>query len=66
MTSGSYTVAALKSFLAASARCSLLTLRRSLCCLIVGEKEPTPGRESTLWLYDELKAEGVFKRRDCL
>ena len=59
-------IAALKSFLAANARFSLLILRRSLCCLIVGDKSPIPGRERILWLYEELNAEGMFRRRDCL
>lgn len=64
--SGSYIIDALKSFRAANARFFLVTLQRSLCCAIVGENNPIPERERTLWLYEELKAEGVFRRRDCL
>lgn len=65
MASDSWIMASLKSFLAASARLSLLTLRRFLCTAIVGDDHPIPGRDRILWLKEELKAEGVFNRWAC-
>lgn len=65
IASDSWTMASLKSFLTASARFSLLTLRRSLCTAIVGDDHAIPGRDRILWLKEELKEEGVFNRWAC-
>ena len=62
MTSGSLIMPALKSFLIARARWSLLTLWPPLCLTIVGEDRPILERESTFSFDEEANAEGVFSR----
>ena len=62
MSSGSRTMAALKSFLTAMANPSLPMRWRARWRAIVGEHCPMPGLVSILWLYDEIKAGGVSRR----